>query len=81
MLGGKYGTKLALNYSRMNGLNGGESFLNDNTEHTPMLISIKNEELYFSDFNITINKKINKKTRTELVIANQIYNSQQVSLF
>ena len=74
LLGGKYGTKLAFNYSRINGLNGGNSFLNDNTEHSPMLISIKNEELYFQDINLEINKKINKKVNANFVIANQTYN-------
>ena len=74
LLGGKYGTKLAFNYSRINGLNGGNSFLNDNTEHIPMLISIKNEELYFQDINLEINKKISKKIKANFVIANQTYN-------
>ena len=74
LLGGKYGTKLAFNYSRINGLNGGNSFLNDNTEHSPMLISIENEELYFQDINLEINKKINKKIKANFVIANQTYN-------
>ena len=74
LLGGKYGTKLALNYSRINGLNGGNSFLNDNAEHTPMLISIKNEELYFNDINLTINKKLNSNTEASFVVANQTYN-------
>ena len=74
VFGGKYGTKIALNYSRINGLNGGSSFLNDNNEHMPMLISIKNEELYFEDINLEVNKKINKKIKANLVIANQTYN-------
>ena len=74
LLGGKYGSKIALNYSRINGLNGGNSFLNDKNEHTPMLISINGEELYFQDMNIEINKKISKKVRTNLILANQTYN-------
>ena len=49
MLGGKYGTKFNFNYSRINALNGGNSFLNDHAEHVPMLISVKGEELYFED--------------------------------
>lgn len=73
-LGGKYGTKIALNYSRINSLNGGYSFLNDNTDHTPMFFSIKNEELYFSDLNFSVNKKINKKTKMTVILANQTYN-------
>jgi len=74
LLGGKYGTKLAFNYSRINGLNGGNSFLNDNTEHSPMLISLENEELYFQDINLEITKKITKKIKANFVIANQTYN-------
>ena len=74
LLGGKYGTKFNFNYSRINGLNGGKSFLNDNTEHSPMLISVKKEELYFQDINLEINKKINKKIRANFVVANQTYN-------
>lgn len=74
LFGGKYGTKLALNYSRINGLNRGNSFLNDNTEHNPILISIKNEQLYFQDINLEINKKINKKVKANFVVANQTYN-------
>jgi hypothetical protein len=73
LLGGKYGTKIALNYSKINGLEGGNSFLNDDTEHTPIFFSLA-EELYFQDINLEINKKINKKIKTNFVIANQIYN-------
>ncbi|MEC7646101.1 MAG: DUF6029 family protein [Bacteroidota bacterium] len=73
VLGGKYGTKTTLNYSRINGLNNGSSFLNDNSQHTPKFISL-DEELYFSDLNLTINKKINKKIKLNLVMASQIYN-------
>ena len=74
LLGGKYGTRFNFNYSRINGLNGGKSFLNDNTEHSPMLISVKKEELYFQDINLEINKKINKKIRANFIVANQTYN-------
>ena len=35
------------------------SFLNDNTEYSPILISLEGEELYFQDINLEINKKIN----------------------
>ncbi len=73
-LGGKYGTKIGFNYSRINGLNNKSSFLNDNIEHTPMLISIKGEELYFEDINLNINKKISKKLKGVFILANQTYN-------
>ena len=74
LLGGKYGTKISLNFSRINGLNGENSFLNDSIDHTPAFISIKDEELYFSDLNIEIYKKINRKLRSNFVLASQSYN-------
>jgi len=74
LLGGKYGTKIIFNYSRINALNGGSSFLNDNRKHNPMFISTKGEELYYKDINLEIYKKINKKIRVTGVIAKQSYN-------
>ncbi|MAM04767.1 MAG: hypothetical protein CMD06_02280 [Flavobacteriales bacterium] len=74
LLGGKYGTKISLNFSRINALSGGNSFLNDSINHTPAFISIKDEELYFSDLNIEIYKKINRKLRSNFVLASQYYN-------
>jgi hypothetical protein len=74
LLGGKYGTKIIFNFSRINALNGGSSYLNDNREHNPMFISVKGEELYYKDINIEVYKKINKKIRATGVIAKQSYN-------
>jgi hypothetical protein len=74
LLGGKYGTKIIFNFSRINALNGGSSYLNDNREHNPMFISIKGEELYYKDINVEVYKKINKKIRATGVIAKQSYN-------
>jgi len=74
LLGGKYGTKIIFNLSRINALNGGSSFLNDNREHNPMFISIKGEELYYKDINLEIYKKINKKIRVTGILAKQSYN-------
>jgi len=73
LLGGKYGTKLNLNFSRINGLKGGTSILNDNVNFTPEILSF-NEELYYSDINLEVNKKVNKRIRYNFVIANQTYN-------
>jgi len=78
LLGGKYGTKLNFNYSRINALHGGNSFLNDHTEYIPMLISVNGEDLYFEDINLEINKKINKRVRSNFVIANQTYNRDRL---
>ena len=73
LFGGKYGTKIFLNYSKINSLNGGPSFLNDNTEYTSS-ININNATIHYQDLNITINKKINKKINTNFIFANQTYN-------
>ena len=74
LLGGKYGTKINFNFSRINALNGGNSFLNDNTSHKPMFISIIDEELYFNDINLEVYKKINKKIKATGILARQAYN-------
>ena len=74
LLGGKYGTKIIFNLSRINALNGGNSYLNDNKEHNPMFTSIRGEELYYKDINLEFYKKINKKIRATCVIAKQSYN-------
>ena len=74
LLGGKYGATIIFNFSRINALNGGNSFLNDDKEHNPMFISIEGEELYYKDLNLEVYKKINKKIRVTGVIARQSYN-------
>ena len=77
-IGGKYGTKIDVNFSRINSLNGGPSYLNDNISHQPMLISLKGEELYYQDFNIEITRKINKRVKIAAVLAKQSYNKDVV---
>ena len=77
-IGGKYGTQIAFNYSRTNGLNGGPSELTLNREHTPTFFSIQNEELYFRDFNFDIKKKINKKVKIMANYLDIIYNKDVI---
>ena len=72
-LGGKYGTKIAINYSQINALEGGPSFLNDIRTHTPTFINF-DEVLHYQDFNISVAKKINRKLNTNFIFANQTYN-------
>ena len=72
-LGGKYGTKIAINYSQINALEGGPSFLNDSRTYTPTFINF-DEVLHYQDFNISIAKKINRKLNTNFIFANQTYN-------
>ena len=38
------------------------------------MFKIKGETLYFSDFNLEVNKKINKVIKTNFVLAKQSYN-------
>lgn len=73
-IGGKYGTQIAFNYSRINALNGGNSELTLTREHTPMFFSIDNEELFFRDFNVDIKKKISKKVKLMANYLDIIYN-------
>jgi hypothetical protein len=72
-LGGKYGTKIAINYSQINALEGGPSFLNDIRTHKPTFINF-DEVLHYQDFNISVAKKINRKLNTNFIFANQTYN-------
>tara|TARA_B100000161_G_scaffold111299_1_gene78762 strand:- start:48 stop:1718 length:1671 start_codon:yes stop_codon:yes gene_type:complete len=76
LLGGKYGTKLNVNFARSNSISGGTSFLNDidSLTHNAPLFKIKGETLYFSDFNIEINKKINRDIKGNFVLSKQTYN-------
>ena len=77
-LGGKYGTQVAVNYSRINGLNGGPSELTINRDHTPMFFSVINEELYFRDLNFDLKKKVSKKVKVMLNYLDVIYNKDVI---
>ena len=77
-IGGKYGTKIDVNFSRINALNGGPSYLNDDINHEPMLVSVKGEELYYQDFNVVMTRKINNKVKMVAVLAKQSYNKDVV---
>ncbi len=73
-LGGKYGTKLAFNFSNWYGLDA-----DYNTEYKRLSVSpLGTGEQYFRDFNIEIRKKINKKMALILVYINSFYNKTYV---
>ena len=74
LLGGKYGTKVNVNFSKINGIQGGASFLNDSTNLSSELFSFDQDNLYFQDINIEISKKINKSIVANIVLARQQYN-------
>ena len=74
LIGGQYGTRINLNFSKINGIEGGTSMLNDSTNISSRIFSFDKDNLYFSDFNLEMNKKINKSIYLNMVIANQKYN-------
>ena len=77
-LGGKYGTQVTVNYSRINGLNGGPSELTLNRDHTPVFFSVINEKLYFRDLNFDLKKKVSKKFKVMLNYLDVIYNKDVI---
>jgi hypothetical protein len=77
-LGGKYGTQVAVNYSRINGLNGGPSELTVDVDHSPMFFSVIGEELYFRDINFDLKKKLSKKVKLMLNYLDVIYNKDVI---
>jgi hypothetical protein len=76
LLGGKYGTEVVINYSGSNSL--------DTTQLTPANDSSRHQyssnyfgigkDVYFRDFYVEINKKINKKWKGTLIYSYQVYN-------
>jgi hypothetical protein len=74
-LGGKYGTKIAVNYSNWNNLKG---------DYTLFPPDYKTEffgfgKKYFSDFNVEVTKKINSKLMSAFAFINQYYNNQYIT--
>jgi hypothetical protein len=73
-LGGKYGTKLAVNFSRWHGLKA-------NFDHTHRVYKVDflgTGELYFQDINFEIRKKISKKLKTVFSYINLQYNKPKL---
>ncbi len=73
-LGGKYGTRIAFNWSRWHGLD---------AQFNPLLGNYTRSfarpgELYFQDINVEIKKKINKKIKGALVLIKQDYNQYRI---
>lgn len=66
-LGGKYGTKVSVNYS---------SYFNLDTANTSLFSF--GEKLFYQDFNIEIKKKLNKKLRTTFAYVNLLYNKAEI---
>ncbi len=73
-LGGKYGTRIAFNWSRWHGLKA--EFIP--ALHTYRVNFIEPGELYYQDINLEIKRKISKKIKTGLMIMKQDYNRRKI---
>ncbi len=73
-LGGKYGTKIALNFSNWNNLKGNYDL--DTPNYDTDFLGFGNK--YFSDYNIEITKKINPNLSTSFAYINQYYNARYI---
>jgi hypothetical protein len=72
--GGKYGTTVLINYAQANGLD----TTNQTGLNTYSVDWSKQGKLYFSDFNVEINRKLNKQWKMTLFYANFAYNKDVV---
>lgn len=79
LLGGKYGTMLALNYSRVtdiekNSLNDSIAIGQPGTDGYKTSFLSQGDELFLNDFNIELTKKLSKKVKGIFTYQNLIYN-------
>lgn len=74
VLGGKYGTKVAVNVSNWYNLKGTTSYYDPLPDYDNDFFG--SSDKYFSDYNIEIFKKFSDKWHTGLVYVNQYYNKR-----
>lgn len=79
-LGGKYGTKIALNIASWYNLDASYSYYDSNGNYKPNYNAkfLGSKEKYFSDYNIEISKKFSSKVKSNLSVINQYYNDQMI---
>lgn len=79
-LGGKYGTKVALNVSNWFNLDAKYTFFDETGNYKPNYEAkfLGGKEKYFSDYNIEITKKMSSNFRGTLMYINQYYNDQYI---
>jgi len=75
LFGGKYGMNIALNFAKVNSLKKTPTF--DRMGYEAEFFAF-GEELYFQDFNVELNKKINKKLKLNLIYQNLNYNKDVI---
>jgi hypothetical protein len=83
LLGGKYGTDVALNYSCSNSID--KTKINDSTDiQQKGTLGYKSDffkigdEKYFEDFNLEVGHKFSKTLKTNFMFANMIYNKEVI---
>ncbi len=80
-LGGKYGTKIAINCSNWYNLGGKYTFLNQFGDYAPNYSTnfFSTKEKYYSDYNIEFSKKFNSKVNGSISYINQYYNNRAIT--
>ena len=80
-LGGKYGTKMSINFSNWYNLGGNYTFLNQNGDYAPNYSTdfFSTKEKYYSDYNIELSKKFSQKVSGSISYINQYYNNRLIT--
>ena len=80
VLGGKYGTKVALNVSNWFNLDADYTFTDGSGNYKPDYKAkfLGGNQKYFSDYNIEVSKKLSKDFRGNVMYINQYYNDQYI---
>jgi hypothetical protein len=79
--GGKYGTKIALNFSNWYNLGGKYTFEDQYGNYAPNYSTdfFATKEKYYSDYNIEISKKFSSKVNGSISFINQYYNNRYIT--
>jgi hypothetical protein len=79
-LGGKYGTKIALNVAKWYDLKASYRYVDENDNYKPNYEAefLGSKEKYFSDYNIEITKKLSSKVKGIVSYINQNYNDRNI---
>lgn len=79
-IGGKYGTKVALNVAKWYNLKASYRYVDENDNYMPNYEAefLGSKEKYFSDYNIEITKKLSSKVKGIVSYINQNYNDRNI---
>ena len=79
--GGKYGTKIAVNFSNWYNLGGKYTFEDQYGNYAPNYSTdfFATKEKYYSDYNVEISKKLSSKVNGSISYINQYYNNRYIT--